>query len=186
MVLYRQYLVKAPFLSLPYALHLPNFAANLLSIVSIIFQLNCRVIFYSLFLQNLATGRMIGCDCLRDGLYYLDSQPQTQGRLTQVYHTFEQMTLQLELGFGIRDQSILLFCYYNACFLLYFCIILFLSFRVKLVNFLNTIVCLSPNINKSANAFVLVHNDVWGRSQVVSLSSQRQFVSFIGNFSRTT
>jgi hypothetical protein len=39
------------------------------------------------------------------------------------------------------------------------------------VNFLNTIVCLSPNINKSANAFVLVHNDVWGRSQVVSLSS---------------
>jgi hypothetical protein len=30
---------------------------------------------------------MIGSGTLKDGLYYLDSQPNTQGRLTYAYHT---------------------------------------------------------------------------------------------------
>jgi hypothetical protein len=30
---------------------------------------------------------MIGSGSLKDGLYYLDSQPDTHGRLIQAYHT---------------------------------------------------------------------------------------------------
>jgi hypothetical protein len=33
-------------------------------------------------------GKMIGSGSLKDGLYYLDSQPNTQGRLIHAYHTF--------------------------------------------------------------------------------------------------
>jgi hypothetical protein len=47
-------------------------------------------------------------------------------------------------------------------------------------------VSFSPIINKSDARFVLVHTDVWGPSQVVSLSSYRWFVSFINDFSHTT
>jgi hypothetical protein len=56
-------------------LHVPNLAGNLLSIVRITIELNCRVIFYSYycFFQNLVTGKMIGSGSMKDGLYYLDS-----------------------------------------------------------------------------------------------------------------
>lgn len=69
-------------------LHVPNLAANLLSIVRITIELNCRVIFYSYycFFQDLATGKMIDSGSLKDGLYYLDSQPDTHGLLIQAYH----------------------------------------------------------------------------------------------------
>jgi hypothetical protein len=72
-----------PFMTLTFVLHVPNLAANLLSIARITIELNCCVIFYSYycFFQDLATGKMIGSGSLKDGLYYLDSQPDTHGRL---------------------------------------------------------------------------------------------------------
>ena len=78
-----------PAMTLSSVLHVPDLAANFLSIARITLELNCRVIFYSyyFFFQDLVTGRMIGSGLLKDGLYYLDSQPDTQGRLTQAYHT---------------------------------------------------------------------------------------------------
>jgi transposase InsO family protein len=47
-------------------------------------------------------------------------------------------------------------------------------------------VSFSPSITKSNAHFVLVHTDVWGPSQVVSLFGHQLFVSFIDDFSRTT
>jgi hypothetical protein len=63
----------------------------ILSIARITIELNCRVIFYSYycFFQDLATGKMIGSGSLKDGLYYLDSQPDTHGRLIQAYHAVQ-------------------------------------------------------------------------------------------------
>jgi hypothetical protein len=63
--------------------------SHLLCIARITTELNCRVILYSYycFFQDLATGKMIGNGSLKDGLYYLDSQPDTHGRLIQAYHT---------------------------------------------------------------------------------------------------
>jgi hypothetical protein len=49
------------------------------------------------------------------------------------------------------------------------------------MNFPNTIVSLSPSINKSVDPFV-VHTNVWGPSRVVSLSGYRWFVFFIDHF----
>jgi hypothetical protein len=74
-------------MTLSSVLHVPDLAANLLSIARITLELNCQVIFYSYycFFQDLV-GRMIGSGSLKDGLYHLDSQPNTQGRLTQAYH----------------------------------------------------------------------------------------------------
>jgi len=79
----------SPSMNLASVLHVPNLAANLLSIARITIELNCRVIFYSYycFFQDLATRKMIGSGSLKDGLYYLDSQPNTHGRLIQAYHT---------------------------------------------------------------------------------------------------
>lgn len=78
-----------PSMTLTSVLHVPNLTANLLSIARITIELNFRVIFYSYycFFQDLATGKMIGSGSLKDGLYYLDSQPDTHGWLIQAYHT---------------------------------------------------------------------------------------------------
>jgi hypothetical protein len=59
-----------PSMTLTSVLHVPNLAANLLSIARITIELNCRVIFYSYycFFQDLATGKMIGSGSLKDGL----------------------------------------------------------------------------------------------------------------------
>jgi hypothetical protein len=38
-----------PYMTLSYVLHIPDFAANLLSIAHITRELNCRIIFYSDF-----------------------------------------------------------------------------------------------------------------------------------------
>jgi len=71
--------------------HVPDFAVNLLSIARITLELNCRIIFYSYycFFQDLVMGQMIGSGSLRDGLYYLDSQPNTQVRLIQAYYSVQ-------------------------------------------------------------------------------------------------
>jgi hypothetical protein len=60
----------------------------------------------------------------------------------------------------------------------YFCVIMFLNFSVKLVNFQITIMCL----------FLLgsIKVMVWGPLQMVSLSGHQWFVYFIDDFSRTT
>jgi hypothetical protein len=64
---------------------------------------------------------------------------------------------------------------------------MFLSFSVKLVNFQKTNVCLFLLVTiKVMHLFVLVHIDVWGPSQVLSLSGYWWFVFFIDDFSRTT
>jgi len=80
-----------PSMTLASVLHVPNLAANLLSIARITSELNCRVIFYSYycFFKDLAIGKMIGSGSLKDGLYYLDSQPDTHGWLIQAYHTVQ-------------------------------------------------------------------------------------------------
>lgn len=64
--------------------NIPNFAANLLSIAHITHEFNWKVIFYSnySFFQDLVTGTIINIGSLSDSLYYLDSQPTTQGQLT--------------------------------------------------------------------------------------------------------
>jgi hypothetical protein len=75
-------------MTLTSVLHVPNLVANLLSIVHITIELNCRVIssFYYCFFQDLATRKMIGSGSLKDGLYYLDSQPDAHSPLIQAYH----------------------------------------------------------------------------------------------------
>jgi hypothetical protein len=180
-----------PSMTLTSVLHVPNLVANLLSIARIIIELNCRVIFYSYycFFQDLAMGKMIGSGSLKDDLYYLDSQPDTHGRLIQAYHTVR------------ADDSAAIFWLWHQClghpsFLILQCMFpaLFLHNNVsefqceacekKLSKHHH--VSFSPSINKSDAPFVLVHTDVWGPLQVVSLSGYRWFVSFIDDFSRTT
>ena len=56
-----------PSMALSSVLHVPNLAANLLSIAHITLELNCQAIFYSsyYFFQDLTTGHMIGSDSLK-------------------------------------------------------------------------------------------------------------------------
>jgi hypothetical protein len=62
-------------MSLSFALHIPDFPGNLLSIARITHELNCRVFFNSdyCFFKDLVIERIIGSGSLRDDLYYLDS-----------------------------------------------------------------------------------------------------------------
>jgi len=64
-------IVVTPSMPLSSVLHVPNLAANLLSITRITPKLNCRAIFYSSYccFQDLTMGRMIGSGSLKDGLY---------------------------------------------------------------------------------------------------------------------
>lgn len=81
---------------------------------------------------------------------------------------FRRMTRQLESGSGISDYGILLLLFCNTCFLHYLCLIMFLSFNVKLVNFPNTILCL----------FLLVSIMVMHNTSPLFSSSQPKLIPF--------
>jgi hypothetical protein len=146
-----------------------------LSIARITRELNCRVIFYSdyCFFQDLVTGRIIGSGSLRDGLYYLDSQP-TQGRLTQAYHTVrtDDSVARIWLWHQwLGHPSFLLLQQMFHSLFLHNHVSKFQCETCELAK--HHRVSFSPSITKSDAPFVLVHTDVWGPSQVVSLSGHR-------------
>jgi transposase InsO family protein len=178
----------SPSMSLSSVLHIPDFAANLLSIARITRELNCRAIFYSdyCFFQDLVTGRIIGSGSLRDGLYYLDAQP-TQGRLTQAYHTVRTDDSAAKIWLWhqrLGHPSFLLVQRMFPSLFLHNPVSKFQCETCELAK--HHRVSFPPSITKSNAPFVLVHTDVWGPSRVVSLSGHRWFVSFIDDFSRTT
>jgi hypothetical protein len=178
-----------PSMTLTSVLHVPNLAVNLLSIAHITIELNCHVIFYSYycFFQDLATGKMIGSGSLKDGLYYLDSQPDTHGRLIQDYHIVRA-----------NDSATRIWLWHQHLGHPSFLILQIMFPALFLHNNVSKFQCetcelskhhrvyFSPRINKSDAPFILVHTDVWGPSRVVSLSGYWWFVSFIDDFSRTT
>jgi hypothetical protein len=176
-------------MTLASVLHVPNLTANLLFIARITIELNCPVIFYSYycFFQDLVTGNMISSGSLKDGLYYLDSQPNTQGGLIQAFHTVRADDSAARIWLWhqrLGHPSFLIlqsmcptsFLHNNVS--KFQCEICELSKHHR--------VSFSPSINKSDAPFVLVHTDVWGLSRVVSLSGYQWFVSFIDDFSQTT
>jgi len=177
------------FMTLASVLHVPNLTANLLSIACITIELNCCVIFYSYycFFQDLATGKMIGNGTLKDGLYYLDSQPNTHGRLIQAYHTIWAEDLKARIWFWhqrLGHPSFLILQHMLPALFLHNNVSKFQCETCELSKHHH--VSFSPSINKSDAPSVLIHTDVWGPSRVVFLSSYRWFVSFIDDFSQTT
>jgi hypothetical protein len=178
-----------PSMTLAFVLHVTNLVANLLSIARSTIELNCRVIsyFYYCFFQVLATRKMIGSGSLKDGLYYLDSQPDTHGWLIQAYHTIRA-----------DDSTARIWLWHQRLGHPFFLILQRMFPALFLHNNVSKFQCetcelskhhrvsFSPSINKSDAPFVLVHTDVWGPSRVVSLSGYRWFVYFIDDFSRTT
>jgi hypothetical protein len=162
-----------PSMTLAFVFHVPNLAANLLSIARITIELNCCVIFYSYycFFQDLAMGKMIGSGSLNDGLYYLDSRPDTHGRLIQAYHTVRADDSAARIWLWHQRLGHPSFLILQRMFPT-----LFLHNNVSKFQYetcelsKHYLVSFSPSINKSDAPFVLVHTDVWGPLRVVSLS----------------
>jgi hypothetical protein len=68
--------VNYDFVTLSNILHAPSFLINLLSISAIILQLKCVVTFdiSKVIFQEKRTGRRLGTDTWRSGLWYLDRE----------------------------------------------------------------------------------------------------------------
>jgi transposase InsO family protein len=130
---------------------------------------------------------MIGSGSLKDGLYHLDSQPDTQGRLTQAYHTVRTDDPVAKIWLWHQRLGHPSFLILQRLFPSLFLHNNVSKFQCEICELSkHHRVSFYPSINKSDALFVLVHTDVWGPSRVVSLSGYRWFVSFIDDFSRTS
>jgi transposase InsO family protein len=131
--------------------------------------------------------KMIGSGSLKDGLYYLDSQPDTHGRLIQAYHTVRADDSAARIWLWHQRLGHLSFLILQQMFPALFLHNNVSKFQCETCELSkHHRVSFSPSINNSDAPFVLVHTDVWGPSRVVSLFGYRWFVSFIDDFSRTT
>lgn len=164
-------------------LHVPSFPVNLLSVSSIIDQLNCIVIFdrNECLFQEKETGRTLGTGIRRDdGLWYLDKAavmlaaavsegPEAEVMLHHCrlgHMSFDSLT-RMEPELMSKVDRSKLFC--NACEL------------GKHTRSTYKMIGL-----RSPEPFALVHSDVWGPCPSVSISGFRWFVTFIDCYSRMT
>jgi len=130
---------------------------------------------------------MIDSGSLKDGLYYLHSQPNTQGRLIQAYYTVQADDSAARIWLWhqrLGHPSFLILQHMFPVLFLHNNVSKFQCETCELSKHHH--VSFSPSINKSDAHFVLVHTVVWGPSRMVSLSGYQWFVSFIDYFSRTT
>ncbi|GKD99578.1 putative ribonuclease H-like domain-containing protein [Tanacetum coccineum] len=81
----------SPSIKLPNCLYVPSLSHKLLSISHVTKELNCSVPMHPTFclLQDIITGRIIGCGTEREGLYYVD-EVTTSGTVMLAHGTSER------------------------------------------------------------------------------------------------
>ncbi|KAL5857492.1 hypothetical protein ACOSQ3_004950 [Xanthoceras sorbifolium] len=163
-------------------IHVPNLSCNLLSVSKLSQDSNCLIIFYptKCEFQDMAMGKMIGSAEMKDGLYYFeDSQSNmlTQGlncNMNSIPVKDQIMMWHLRLG----NPS---FAYLKHLFPS-----LFQSVSIK--DFQYDTCCFSKSTStpyyyskpyRSSQPFYHIHSDVWGPSNIPTLSGKWWFVTFI-------
>jgi hypothetical protein len=104
-------------------------------------------------------GRMIGSGSLWDGLYYLDSQPQTPDRLKQAYHIVHSDDYCKEMALALETEAAFLLL--QRMFLSSFLHKNIFKFKCETCELAKHHWLSFPlSLNKSYEAFVIVHTDI--------------------------
>lgn len=173
-------------LTLSNVLHAPSFPVNLLSISAIILNLKCTVSFDipKVIFQEKGTGRQLGTGTWRNGLWYLDKEGMESALASLVgadkgaeaelllqhqrmgHSSFSVLSILYPLLYEKADKQKLV-C--DAC-----------EFGK------HTRSSYVSSGNRSANAFDMIHSDVWGPCSITSVNGYRYFVTFIDCHTRVT
>lgn len=175
-----------PSITLSSVLYVPAFPVNLVSISSLIDQMDCRVSLdrENCLIQERKTGRRLGTGVRRNGLWYLDRS-----------HTDEAICLALS---AVASEEV-------AKVMLLHCRLGHISFDIMSKMFPSEmckvdkckLVCDACEFGKhtrtsyvsrglrSLSPFILIHSDVW-TSPITSMSGAKYFVTFIDCYSRMT
>lgn len=175
-----------PSITLSSVLYVPSFGVNLVSISSLVDQLDCQIFLdrENCIIQERKTGRRLGTGVRHNGLWYLDKRrtDEVVCRALSAVASEEEakvMLLHCRLGHISFDVMSRMFPY-----------------EMSKVN-KQRLVCDACEFGKhtrtsyvtrglrSESPFMLVHSDVW-TSPIVSVSGVKYFVSFIDCYSRMT
>ena len=170
-------IVPTPSIPLTLVLSLPNFSFNLMSVSKLTRAPMCYISFFPDFclFQDLMTKQIIGRGRESGGLYILDPTIPRPIACSEVTTPFET---HCRLGHLLLPLLKKLCPQFSS----------FLSLDCESCQFAkHHHLSYSPRVNKRASAhFELVHSDVWGPCPVVSPTGFRYFVTFVGDYSRTT
>ncbi|KAL5804478.1 hypothetical protein ACOSQ3_031278 [Xanthoceras sorbifolium] len=176
-----------PSLNLSSVLHVPTLSNNLLSISQITKSLNCVVTFWPshCVFQDITTKETIGIGREKGGLYYFtaDSVSSHPHRVVQVRADNESNIFLWHRRLGHCSFGYLKFLFPS----------LFktighdnLQCETCVLSKHHRTVFPPSNGNKRSMPFSLIHSDVWGPSNIVSISGMRWFVTFIDDCTRMT
>ena len=174
-------------LNLSSVLHVPTLSNNLLSISQITKSLNCIVTFWPshCVFQDITTKKTIGTGREKGGLYYYtaDSVSSHPHRVVQVKADNESNIFLWHRRLGHCSFGYLKFLFPSL-------------FKTIGHNNMQCETCVlskhhrtvfpPSNDNKRSMPFSFVHSDVWGLSNIVSISGMRWFVTFIDDCTRMT
>jgi len=178
-------------------LHVPNLDCNLLSISKLTRDLNCVAKFFPhlCIFQDLDMGKKIGSAKMCSGLYLLKNEiplrRQTQNR------SYVSSKGQSALNFYVnKDSEVLLwhyrlghpnFMYLERLFPSFFSNKSSQSFKCEICQLSKHVRSSYPTISyKPSHPFAMIHNDVWGPSQVYNMTGTRWFISFVDDHTRLT
>jgi hypothetical protein len=170
-------------MSLSLVLHVPAFPINLLSISCVTNELNCIAIFFPSWclFQELGTGKRLGTESLREGLYYLDkdTSPVVAAALSRT-PLDELLLLHRRLGhipFATLGQAYPSL-YDKVCKDNLVCDACEYGKHIRSSYVISD--------NRSTIPLQTIHCDVWGPSGVRAIYGYRYFVTFIDCCTRTT
>ena len=173
-----------PNITLSSVLHVPSFSVNLISISSLIDQMDCRVLLdhENCLIQERRTGRNLGVETWHDGLWYLDrskTREEVYFALSASEDEAKVMLLHCRLGHISFDIMSKMFPHE--------------MFKVNRSN----LMCDACEYGKhtrssyvsrglrSLSPFILIHSDVW-TSPVTAISGAKYFGTIIDCYSHMT
>jgi len=175
-----------PSITLSSVLYVPSFGVNLVSISSLVDQLDCQIFLdrENCIIQERKTGKKLGTGVRHNGLWYLDRR-----------RTDEAVCLALSVVAGEEEAKVMLL-HCRLGHISFDVMSKMFPYEMSKVN-KQRLVCDACEFGKhtrtsyvtrglrSESPFMLVHSDVW-TSPVVSVSGVKYFVSFIDCYSRMT
>ncbi|WVZ50418.1 hypothetical protein U9M48_001671, partial [Paspalum notatum var. saurae] len=175
-----------PSITLSSVLYVPSFPVNLVSISSLVDQMDCRVSLdcENCLIQERKTGKRLGTGVQHNGLWFLDRRKTDEAiclALTTVASEEEAKVMLLHCRLGHISFDVMSRMFHDE--------------MCKVDK--RKLVCDACEFGKhtrasyvsrglrSVNPFMLIHSDVW-TSPVVSVSGMKYFVTFIDCYSRFT
>jgi len=175
-----------PSITLSSVLYVPSFPVNLVSVSSLVDQMDCRVSLdrENCIIQERKTGRRLGTGVRHNGLWYLDRKETNEAichALTTIATEDEAKVMLLHCRMGHISFDVMSRMFPNEM-----CKVDKRKLVCDACEFgKHTRTSYVSSGLRSVSPFILIHSDVW-TSPLISASGMKYFVTFIDCYSRMT